>query len=479
MHGVGDLEETGDVGAGNEGWVLALSAGDVLLCGLEAVLEDILHDVLELVVDLLGGPADALGVLGHLETGNSDTTSVGGLAGCVPESTVLLLLAGHLEHVNGLLGATHVGALGDELGAAGDQRVGLLLGHLVLGSAGKRDVDLDVGPWAGTLDEGVGVARERRQRLALDLQGGNGLNVLGCEVLALLGNERTSRVRQRQNGGTKLNGLQRSVLGDVSGSRDGDTLALERAKSSVLNHVVDVVDETVSSGLGPDERSTPASSLAGQDSLPLVAVCAVGAEQPSDLASGDTDIASGNIRVRANVLAQLAHESNTELADLIVRLSLGVEVRSALATANVNCFMTSACLFWEKIGSLRVSPSGEAGHVRVGAELTTGESVLEDLLEAEEFKDRQVDSGVEAQSTLVWAEGTVELDTVGAVDLGLELVVFPDNAELDDTLWDGDDLQGGLVFGVLLEEGGVLEGRGQLWGGKSVQFNFSGRRRKH
>jgi hypothetical protein len=98
----------------------------------------------------------------------------------------------------------------------------------------------------------------------------------------------------------------------------------------------------------------------------------------------------------------------------------------------------------------------------VGAELTTGESVLEDLLEAEELEDRQVDGGVEAQATLVWAESTVELDTVGAVDLGLELVVFPDDAELDNTLWDGDDLQGGLVFGVLLEEGGVLEGRGQL-----------------
>lgn len=106
------------------------------------------------------------------------------------------------------------------------------------------------------------------------------------------------------------------------------------------------------------------------------------------------------------------------------------------------------------------------GHVRVGAELTTGESVLEDLLESEELQDRQVDSGVETETTLVWAESTVELDTVGAVDLGLEVVVFPDDAELDDTLWDGDDLQGGLVFGVLLEEGGVLEGRGQLWGKK-------------
>ena len=115
----------------------------------------------------------------------------------------------------------------------------------------------------------------------------------------------------------------------------------------------------------------------------------------------------------------------------------------------------------------------------MGAELTTGESVLEDLLESKELQDRQVDSGVETETTLVWAESTVELDTVGAVDLGLELVVFPDDAELDDTLWDGDDLQGGLVFGVLLEEGGVLEGRGQLWGGKSVRFQFFRATKRH
>lgn len=337
VHGVGDLDETGNVGAGNEGWELALGAWDVLLSGLEAVLEDILHDVLELVVDLLGGPADSLGVLGHLESGNSDTTSVGGLARCVPESLALLLLAGSLEHVDGLLGATHVGALSDEPGAAGNESLGLLLGNLVLGGAGKSDVDLDVGPWAGTLDVLVRLAGEGGERLALDLEGGNGLNVLGCEVLALLGDESTSGVGKRQNGGTELNGLERSVLGDVTRSRDGDSLALEGTLSGVLNHVVDVVDETVTSGLGPDERSTPASSLAGKDSLPLVAVCAVGAEEPSDLAAGNTDITSGNISVRANVLAQLAHESNAELADLIVGLALGVEVGTTLTTTNVNC----------------------------------------------------------------------------------------------------------------------------------------------
>jgi hypothetical protein len=94
--------------------------------------------------------------------------------------------------------------------------------------------------------------------------------------------------------------------------------------------------------------------------------------------------------------------------------------------------------------------------------LTSSQSILEDLLEAQELEDGKVDSWVEAEAALVWTKRGVELNTVAVVDLWLEVVVLPDDAELDDTLWDGDDLQGGLVLWVLLEEGGVLEGGGEL-----------------
>lgn len=97
-----------------------------------------------------------------------------------------------------------------------------------------------------------------------------------------------------------------------------------------------------------------------------------------------------------------------------------------------------------------------------GVGLTAGQGILEDLLEAEELEDRQVDGRVESQTSLVRAEGGVELDAVAAVDLELAVVILPDDAELDDALGDGDDLEGGAVLGVLLEEGGVLEGADQL-----------------
>jgi hypothetical protein len=128
------------------------------------------------------------------------------------------------------------------------------------------------------------------------------------------------------------------------------------------------------------------------------------------------------------VLAELGHEGDTETADLVVRLALGVEVRTTLTTTHVQA----------------------------------GEGILEDLLETEELQDRQVDGGVETETTLVRAKGGVELDTETAVDLNVAFVILPDNAELDDALGDGDDLQGLAEFGLLLEESGVLESRGKL-----------------
>jgi hypothetical protein len=75
------------------------------------------------------------------------------------------------------------------------------------------------------------------------------------------------------------------------------------------------------------------------------------------------------------------------------------------------------------------------------------------LLETQEFQDGQIDSWVKAEAALVWTESRVELDSVATVHLDLALVVLPGNTELDNTLWDGGNLESFLVFGVLLEEG--------------------------
>ena len=130
-----------------------------------------------------------------------------------------------------------------------------------------------------------------------------------------------------------------------------------------------------------------------------------------------------------DVLVKLPHESNAELADLVVRLALGVEVGTTLATTHVEA----------------------------------GKSILEDLLETQELEDGKVDSGVETETALVGTESRVELHPVTLVDLALALVVLPDNAELDDALGDGGNLEGLLVLGVLLKEGGGLKGGDELY----------------
>lgn len=366
VHGGSDLLETSNVATGNEGGEDTLGRGDVLLGGVETVVEAVLHDGLELVVDLLLGPAEAGGVLGHLETGDGDTTGVGGLTGGVPDGIgTLVSLTVSLEDVDGLLGGTHVGTLGDELGTSGDQGLGLLARDLVLGGTGEGDVDLaDVDPGAGTLEvlelglEGVS-GGQLGELLAVNLDLGDLGDLLGSEASLTRGDQSALGVRQGEDGTAELDDLEGSVLGDVARARDGDTLALEGllAARDVLDHVLDVVDQTVTGGLGTDERTTPAATLTGEDTLPLVADLLVLAEHVTDLTAGDTDITGGHVSVGTDVLAQLGHEGDTEAADLVVGLALGVEVGTTLTTTHAEA----------------------------------GQGILEDLLETEELEDGQVD----------------------------------------------------------------------------------------
>ena len=119
---------------------------------------------------------------------------------------------------------------------------------------------------------------------------------------------------------------------------------------------------------------------------------------------------------------ELSHEGLAKTHDLGVGLALGVEIRAALAATH-----------------------GQAG-----------EGVLEDLLEAEELDDRQVDGGVEAQAALVGAEGGVELDAEAAVHVDVALVISPRDAELELALRFDDTVDDGQVgvLGVTLREGG-------------------------
>lgn len=397
LHGLDNLGETSNVATGNQRRQDTLLGGDVLLGGVKTVLEAVLHDALEAGIDLLGGPIDPSRVLGHLQTGDGDTTGVGGLAGGVPDGGGAGVgLAVSLEDIDGILGGTHVGTLGEELAAGGDQGLGLVTRDLVLGRGGKGNVDAadDVGPGAGAgdvleLGGESGLVDELGDLLAINLDGGDGVDLLGSEAALLAVEDQGAlAVGQRDDGATELDDFESGVLGNVAGAGDGDALALEGllAAGDVLDHVLDVVDNTIAGGLGADQATTPAAALSGEHTLPLVADLLVGAEHEADLTAGHTDITGGDVSVGANVLAELGHERDTEAADLAVGLALGVEVGTALAAAHVQA----------------------------------GQGILEDLFEAEELQDGQIHRGVEPETTLVGAKGGVELHAVTAVDLDLE-----------------------------------------------------------
>jgi len=112
-----------------------------------------------------------------------------------------------------------------------------------------------------------------------------------------------------------------------------------------------------------------------------------------------------------DVPVQLGHERLAETHDLAVGPPLGVEVAAALAAADRQ----------------------------------TGEGVLEDLFEAQELHDAQVDRGMETETALVRPERGVELDPEPAVDLRDAAVVHPRHAE--------DDLPFGFAHPA--DDGGV------------------------
>lgn len=251
VHGLSDLDEASNVGTGDERGELALLGGDVLLSGSNTVIEGILHDSLELVVDLLGRPGETAAVLGHLETRNGDTTAVSGLSGGVPEGVGPVLGTVSLENVDGLLGGSHVGALGEDVAAVLDQVDGLLLADLVLGGAGEGDVDLaDVGPGADASDVlGPAVGLELDDGAAIRLERDDGVDIFLGEGSLAVDDDGTLGVGEGEDGGAELEALEGGVLGDVTGAGDGDALAGHGALTKVLEHEVDVVDETVASSL--------------------------------------------------------------------------------------------------------------------------------------------------------------------------------------------------------------------------------------
>ena len=378
----------------------------LLSCG-DAGVEDVDHDVVQTLVNLLEGPAQTQGVLAHFQTGGSNAACVSSL--CRAEEYACCL-----ECCNSLRSRRHVGALSYELATVGDQSLCVLLVQLVLGCARQSDVALYA---PRTLALGVNAARYALSVL-LDAAALYFLDVLdNIEVDAVRIVDEAVGVGHGNDLGAQLGSLLAGVDCNVAGTGDSNSLALERG-ALVCEHFLHVVAQAVAGSLGTSQRTAVGQALAGQNAGVLVAQTLVLAEHKADLTAAYTDVTSRNVGELTDVLAQLGHEGLAETHDLSIGLALRVEVGAALAAAH-----------------------------REG-----GQAVLEALLEAEELDNRSVNRGMQTQAALVGADRGVELNAEAAVYANLALIVNPRNTEhehalrLYDALHDAVLLQLGASF---------------------------------
>src|SRR5690554_742166 len=386
QHGVGYLDEAGDVGA--------LDVIDVTILALAIALTgrvDGLHDGVQAGIDFAIGPLHAHGVLAHLQTADSDAAGVGCLARGEQD-------AGFLEDVDGLQGRGHVGTLGDAEAAVGDQRARVIPIELVLGGAGQGDVTGQV-PGALTGEE------LQIQLIGHVQQAGAALVLQIHQVVPLFGGHALGEVQgatgvgYRDDLGTQFHGLQCRVLRHVAGTGNRHALAFEAAVA-LLEHFLGEIHAAVTGCFGTDQAATVGQALAGQYRSEFVAQALVLAIQEADLPGTDADVTGGDVQILADVARQLGHEGLAEAHYFSVALALGVEVRAALAAAH-----------------------GQGG-----------QRVLEYLLEGQELEHAQVDRGVETQAALVRADSAVHLHAVAAVDVNLTVIIHPRHAEHDDPL---------------------------------------------
>ena len=372
---------------------------------------DVAHDAGQAFLGVLEGPRVAHGVLLHLQARGGNTAGVRRLARGEQHP-------GFLEGMDALGGGGHVCALDHGLDAVADQGGCVFPVQLVLGSARQGDIHRHVPDRTGPAQFGTvaagGVVGDSAAFHLLDL-------LQQSDIDARLVHDVTGGVGAGNDLPAELLNLLDGVDGHVPGTRDRDALAVEGVAAG-LQHFLCECHDAVAGCLGANQRPTPVEALAGQHTgLVAVGDPLVLAEHVADLAAADADVTGGHVGVLTQVAVQLGHEGLAETHHLGIGPAVRVEIGTALAAAD-----------------------GQ-----------TGQGVLEDLLESQEFDDAQVDRGMEPQTTLVGAESRVELNAETAVDLHRSPVVHPGDTEDDLALGLADALQDLVleVARVLLDNG--------------------------
>ena len=229
--------------------------------------------------------------------------------------------------------------------------------------------------------------------------------------------DEAARVRRGHHLRPQLHQLLDRVERDVARAGDDGDLAAE-LRVARREHVPQEINRAVAGRLGAHLTAAEGEPLAGQHAGEPVRQPHVLAEEVADLARADADVTGRDVDVVADVAVQLAHHRLAEAHHLVVALPARVEVRASL----------------------------RAPHRQ------SGQTVLQDLLEAEELQHATCHGRVEAEPAFVGPDRVRELHAPGAVGVDRAVVALPGNAERDDPVRLGqplEDLQP-LVFRVVL-----------------------------
>ena len=150
------------------------------------------------------------------------------------------------------------------------------------------------------------------------------------------------------------------------------------------------VDQSISRGFWPNQTASPCKPLARQYTFPERSLRLVCAKQPANLSWRNSNITSGNVCVRANMLAKLTHERNTEFANFIVRFALKIGISNT--TQNLQISLSDL-----PFGSKSAPPLPPPIFTNIIRErilacegkkkLTPSQSILKNLLEAKELEN--------------------------------------------------------------------------------------------
>jgi len=383
-HRLVDLQESGDVGAGDE-----VVGPGVFHGGFVGLLEDVGHDLVQFRVDFFEGPVQMHRVLRHFQTGDGDAAGVGGLAGGEQDAMVD-------EVLGRVVRRRHVRAFDDHPAAVLDEFLGALEIDFILRRARHGDI-------ARNVPNRLGIGIELRFRMGqavLVHHDGVGLGKVleEFEIHSVLVVDDARHVGHGDDLRTELGGFQGSHPADFAGTADDDAFVPEGIVAIGPEHFLGEVADAVAGRLAASERSAGGDALGSEDAVPLAVHLLVEAEHVADLAGTDAEITGGDVFVGTDVLPEFGHEGLAEGHDFLVGLAGRVEVGAAFGAAHRK----------------------------------TGQRVLEGLFEAEELADGFIDVRGEADAALVGADRRVELDAHGSGDLDDALVVGPGDAELDD-----------------------------------------------